>query len=135
MKKILSFALAGAAALALSGCAGDVDNPTYNNYYITDATLAGVPGIVWNCDMGTDGTTNNTGKFYTETGDSCDLDLRTNLIVNNIYLEDDAGNLNGILYECVGNNAHPGNVSGHTGPNGLIDNATNFASCTLYDLP
>jgi len=138
MKKVISMALAGAAVFALSGCAGGDSSSggaVYTDYYITDTGGAGVRDIEWNCDKGTSGTTNNSGRFYIEGVDTCDLDLHTALITGNIFLEDNAGSINGIDYSCVGNAAHPGTVNAVTGPNGLIDNASHFTSCTLYNLP
>ncbi len=137
MKRVISVMITGMAVFALGGCTGDggSDEILFKNYYITHNDGSGVSGVVWECDGGTDGTTNNSGKFYAEPRDNCDLDLRTNLIVGDIYLEDDSGSLNNVRYSCVGNNAHPGTVRDFTGPGGLIDNASHFTSCTLFDLP
>jgi hypothetical protein len=68
-------------------------------------------------------------------GDNCDLDLDTNSIVGKIYLEDDVGSLGVVSYYCIGNAAHPGTVNGTTASNGFIENASYYASCTLFNLP
>ncbi len=137
MKKLLGFAMVTVAVFVLSGCTGEGsgDEVLFKDYYITDNVGSGVSGIVWDCDGGTDGVTNNSGKFYTEARENCNLDLHTNLIVGDIYLEDNVGSLNGVQYSCVGNDAHPGTVRDFTGPSGFIDNASHFTSCTLFNLP
>jgi hypothetical protein len=137
MKKVLSVVIAGVAVFALSGCGGDSGpgGAVYTDYYITDTGGAGVSDIVWSCDKGTNGTTNNSGHFYIESVDTCDLDLHTALITGSIFLEDNVVSVDNISYACVGNKAHPGMVNGVTGPGGLIDNASHFTSCTLYNLP
>ncbi|NKQ40782.1 MAG: hypothetical protein HF962_04345 [Sulfurovum sp.] len=136
MKQLLRLVLAGVAVLALNGCStGDTDTGnSYKDYYITKTDGSGVKNIVWNCDSGTNGTTNSSGKFYTESNDNCDLDLRTNLITGDIFLEGNRGDLQGVRYRCIGNSTNP-SVDDFTLANGYIDNASRFASCTLYNLP
>jgi len=135
MKRVVSLVVVGAAVFALSGCGGGAAGGAYKDYYITDEVFAGVNGIVWSCDSGTNGITNNSGNFYTDAGDNCDLDLDTNSIVGKIYLEDDIGSLGVVSYYCIGNAAHPGTVNGTTASNGFIENASYYASCTLFNLP
>lgn len=137
MKQLLGLVLAGVAVLALNGCSpGGVTGTgtSYKDYYITKTDGSGAKNIVWSCDSGTSGTTNNSGKFYTESNDNCDLDLRTHLITGDIFLENNERVLQGVRYRCIGNSTNP-SVDDFTLANGYIDNATRFASCTLYNLP
>ena len=135
MKRVMSLAIAGVAVFALSGCGGDTAGGGDKNYYITYSDGSGVSAIDWSCDGGTNGTTWNDGRFYTEPGNTCDLDLHSGLIIGDIYLENDVGSLDNVRYSCVGNRAHPGIVGDFTGPGGLIDNASHFTGCTLFNLP
>ncbi|HIP61153.1 MAG TPA: hypothetical protein EYG98_01195 [Sulfurovum sp.] len=134
MKRIFSLVLVGLAVLAFSGCSSGDDELNSKTYYIVDVNGAGISGIAYSCDSSTNGTTNASGSFEVEPVDTCDLDLRTNLITGDIYLEDNNGLVSGIRYECVGNSYH-GDVSGFTARDGYIDYATYFTSCTLYNLP
>jgi hypothetical protein len=127
----------GFTVLVLNGCGGegDVVIVEYNDYYIERVDGSGVADIVWSCDSGTSGVTNAYGHFYTDSSfDTCDLDLHENLIINNIYLADNIGSINGVSYTCE----KPwGNIliDATTGPNGYIDDATDYYRCTLYNLP
>lgn len=131
MKKFLSLFLSGLAVVVLSGCSVSDEGKVY---YILYTNGAGVSGIDYSCDSSTHGTTNSSGSFEVNPVDSCDLDLRSNLILGDIYLEDNNGPVGNIKYDCVGNSSHA-NVSNWTALNGYIDNATHFQSCTLHSLP
>ena len=134
MKRIFSLVLSGLAVLAFSGCSVDGDELDSKTYYIVDANGAGISGIVYSCDSFMNGTTNASGSFEVKPVDTCDLDLRTNLIIVEMYLEDNNGFVSDIQYKCVGNSYHS-DVSGFTERDGYIDNATYFTGCTLYNLP
>lgn len=148
MKNFMSIVFAGVATLVLSGCGGgsSVEEPTYDTYFITDSDGMGVEGIMYYCDSGTQGITDLDGAFQFDTyGDTCNFDLVTNTIVDDLYLESDAdpytdAGINGVEYDCIGYDTNP-DISDVTrydslfGLNGYIDDASLYSECTLYNLP
>lgn len=145
MKKLMIWIVSGVSAIVLSGCGGSGESTAYQTYFITGSDGFGVPGIVYSCDRGTEGTTGSDGAFdFDALGDTCDFYFIPNDITGDLYLESDndpntdAG-INGVEFDCIEGVAT--SVSGVTrydswyGLNGYIDEVSSYTQCTLYNLP
>jgi hypothetical protein len=140
MRSVIGILMTSLTVFILSGCAGGEDIEDFSKiYYIVDGTGLGVSGIEYNCDSGTSGITRGLGGFVSDAArDNCILDLHTNLITGDIYLEDINGGLNNVQFDCQGNAANP-DLSDITIFNGVQDgyivNASHYLACTLKELP
>jgi hypothetical protein len=150
MKKIVSVVLVGIAVFALSGCAGgDGGGGITNSIYMAQRInhQGYEQKIYYHCHYrGSSGEiTEANPDFVRDRDDICDFDLHgreeanpndnqigVHYVEGRIYLTDEQDlPWDGQDYSCE---KPYGNDSVHyiTGPNGFIDQASNYYRCTIY---
>ncbi len=126
MKKFLGMALAGAAMLALSGCAGEgVDNGGgMDTHFLTDVNGVGIPGVSYDCSNSSSGTTGPDGSYGFETGgDNCTFRFNSHVTDQPLYIKqgEHGAGVSGLYYSCTYDTGSVNTpYSGWTGSHGHI---------------
>ena len=147
MKKITGLALASVAVLALSGCAGEGPDGVVNGIEMAQATNNNgyEQKIYYHCDGGNSGIiTYDSTSFIRDIDDTCDFDLHgrsernpdnafgKHFVEGKIRLTDEDNRYwDDQKYTCekpYGTES----IRFKTGPNGYIDQASNYYRCTIY---
>ncbi len=152
MKRVMSIAIAGVAVFALSGCGegGTVEEQTVTNSIYMEKSKnhqGNDQKIYYHCYHGsTNGTiTFMYPDFKREKNDICDFDLHgraeeapdsnqigIHYVEGRIYLTDESDTpWDGQDYSCEKPYGQD-TVRYTTGPNGYIDQASNYYRCTIY---